>query len=76
MTMKLRFADEDGSTTQKDKKAHLRAYMKNKRMENTNRDVKEERLIEHFYKAVLGERDNPGMRLTFFIYLSFLFIIY
>ena len=71
MMMKLRFADEEPSVTQKEKKARLRTYMKNKRMENTNRDVKEERLIEHFYKAVLGERDNPGTRLTFFIYLSF-----
>ena len=57
--------------TQKEKKSRLRVYMKNKRMENTNRDVKEERLIEHFYKAVFGETSHPGMRLTFFIYLSF-----
>ena len=71
MTRKLRFADEESTDTQKDKKARLRAYMKSKRMENTNRDVKEERLIEHFYKAVLGEMPHPGMRLTFFIYLSF-----
>ena len=40
-------------------------------MENTNRDVKEERLIEHFCKAVFGENYHPGTRLTFFIYLSF-----
>ena len=71
MTMKLRFADEENPVTQKEKKARLRAYMKNKRMENTNRDVKEERLVEHFYKAVLGETPHPGTRLTFFIYLSF-----
>ena len=49
----------------------MRVYMKNKRMENTNRDVKEERLIANFYQAVLGEKAYPGTRLTFFIYLSF-----
>lgn len=49
----------------------MRAYMKAKRAENTNRDVKEERLIEHFYQAIFGETPHPGMRLTFFIYLSF-----
>ena len=71
MTRMLRFAGENEHATQKEKKAHLRAYMKNKRMENTNRDVKEERLIEHFYQAVLGETPQPGTRLTLFIYLSF-----
>ena len=71
MTRMLRFAGENEHATQKEKKAHLRAYMKNKRMENTNRDMKEERLIEHFYQAVLGKTLQPGTRLTFFIYLSF-----
>ena len=45
--------------------------MKNKRMENTNRDVKEERLIEHFYQAIFEGIPQPGTRLTFFMYLSF-----
>ena len=71
MMRNLRFADEEKALTQKEKKARLRVYMKNKRMENTNRDVKEERLIENFYKAVFGEMPHPGMRLTFFVYLSF-----
>ena len=70
MTTKLRFVDEE-DLTQKEKKMRLRVYMKNKRMENTNRDVKEERLIANFYKAIFGEMPYPGMRLTFFIYLSF-----
>ena len=64
MTTKLRFVDEE-ALTQKEKKARLRVYMKNKRMENTNRDVKEERLIANFYKAIFGETPYPGMRLTF-----------
>ena len=71
MRMKLRFADEEIPTTQKEKKARLRAYMKGKRMENTNRDVKEERLIENFYRAVFGKMPHAGTSLTFFIYLSF-----
>lgn len=71
MTRKLSFVDENVTVTQKEKKMRLRTYMKNKRMENTNRDVKEERLMEHLYQAVFGEMPYPGMRLTFFIYLSF-----
>jgi len=45
--------------------------MKKKRAENTNRDVKERLLVEHFYEAVFGEKKGAGTRLTFFIYLSF-----
>lgn len=52
-------------------KAELRTYAKNKRMENVNRDVKEELLIDHFYTAVFGETKGAGMRRSFFIYLSF-----
>ena len=71
MVTKLRFVDEETPVEQKEKKARLRAYMKKKRMETTNRDLKEQRLIEHFYQAVFGETSHPGMRLSFFIYLSF-----
>ena len=45
--------------------------MKKKRMETTNRDIKEQRLIEHFYQAVFGKTSHSGMCLSFFIYLSF-----
>lgn len=71
MRNKLRFVEDDITVTQKERKTNLRAYMKKKRMETTNRDIKEERLIEHFYQAIFGEMPNPGTRLTFFIYLSF-----
>lgn len=57
--------------SQKEKKARLRAYMKNKRAENTNRDVKEDALIAHFYQAVFQETDGAGTGFKFFIYLSF-----
>lgn len=68
MTTKLRFAENEGRTLTK---AELRAYAKNKRAENVNRDVKEEFLIDHFYTAVFGETKGAGMRRSFFIYLSF-----
>ena len=70
MMRKLRFADGESSSIQ-EQKARLRDYMKGKRAENTNRDVKEQRLIEHFYQAVFNETSGAGTRLTFFIYLSF-----
>ena len=70
MTRKLCFADAEPSTVEQ-QKARLRAYMKAKRAENTNRDVKEQRLIEHFYQAVFGQMTGAGTRLTFFVYLSF-----
>lgn len=68
MTTKLRFVENNERMVTK---AELRAYAKSKRMENVNRDVKEERLIDHFYTAVFGERKGAGMRRSFFIYLSF-----
>ncbi len=51
-------------------KAELRAYMKKRRMENVNRDVKEERLIDNLYTALFGETKGTGIRRSFFIYLS------
>jgi len=72
MTMKLRFVeDEENSLSTAEQKARLRTYMKGKRAENANRDVKEQRLIDHFYQAVLGKMSGAGTRLNFFIYLSF-----
>ena len=70
MTRNLRFADAEPSNLPQ-QKARLRAYMKGKRAENTNRDVKEQRLIEHFYQAVFPKMQGAGTRLTFFVYLSF-----
>ena len=70
MTRKLCFVEGEPSTLQQ-QKSRLRAYMKGKRAENTNRDVKEQRLIDNFYQAVFGQTTGVGTRLTFFIYLSF-----
>lgn len=69
MIRNLCFADGTPSSKE-EQKARLRAYMKGKRAENVNRDVKEQRLIEHFYQAIFQKMDGAGTRLTFFIYLS------
>ncbi len=45
--------------------------MKKRRMENVNRDLKEELLIENFYRAVFEGKTGAGIKRTFFIYLSF-----
>ena len=71
MTMKkFRFAETDVKS-QQERKRELRVYQKKLRAENVNRDVKETRLIQHFYKAVFGEKMWVGTKRTFFIYLSF-----
>ena len=69
MMRKLCFADGEPSSKE-EQKSRLRAYMKGKRAENDNRDVKELRLIEHFYQAIFLKTEGAGTRLTFFIYLS------
>jgi len=70
ITTKFRFA-ERVSKTKKEQKKELRTYVKKRRMENDNRDVKEDLLIENFYRAVFDGKTGAGMRRTFFIYLSF-----
>ncbi len=57
-------------TARKISKAELRRYAKRRRMENVNRDVKEELLIEHLYTALFDETEGVGTRRSFFIYLS------
>ena len=56
------------------RKASLRTFMKKRRADNENRDVKEMLLIENFWKAVnrlFGNRIGAGTRRTYFCYLSF-----
>ena len=61
ITTKLRFVETDETPkTQRERKVALRALMKKKRAENANRDVKENLLIEHFYKTIFGEREGAG----------------
>lgn len=71
--MALRFVEEDEISVAERKKK-LRAYMKERRANNENRDVKEGLLLENFlalYQAVFGESIGAGTRRTFFVYLSF-----
>ncbi len=71
--MALRFVEEDEISVV-DRKKQLRVYMKERRANNENRDVKEGLLLENFlalYQALFGESIGAGTRRTFFVYLSF-----
>ena len=65
----LRFV-EDGESTSLERKASVRAYMKGKRAENTNRDVKAHLAAENFFQ-LLEEMGIAGTRLSVFVYLSY-----
>lgn len=70
---KLRFAGEEEISV-RERKKRLRAYMKERRADNENRDVKEALLAENFFKLLgelFGERTGAGTRLTCFCYLSY-----
>ncbi|MBQ8296131.1 MAG: 5-formyltetrahydrofolate cyclo-ligase [Clostridia bacterium] len=76
ITTKLWFVEQEKTERADDRieqKKRLRAYMKGKRGETENRDVKERALIENFCENFLGENHETtgaGMRRTFFVYLS------
>lgn len=67
-TNKLRFVESEAETVAQ-RKTRLRAYMKSRRGDNENRDVKEELLIENFFKAL--EKTGLNNAEKFFVYLSF-----
>lgn len=70
---KLRFVEEE-ETSVAERKKRLRSYMKERRANNENRDVKETLLVENFFglfKKLFGERTGAGTRLTCFCYLSY-----
>ena len=75
MTMnKIRFVEEALDVSAEGiclRKKRLRAYMKERRGENENRDVKERLLIDNFFKAVFSETEGACTRRKVFIYLSF-----
>ena len=56
---------EGGSGSVEQKKSSLRAYMKRRRGENENRDVKENGLVENFFSTRAMEKES------FFVYLSY-----
>ena len=72
----FRFVKETPSLGSEDvaqQKQRLRAYMKKRRAENENRDVKEQALIDNFYRFLVNEifkTTIPCMRRSFFVYLS------
>ena len=73
---KLRFVEmdcEEQSLEQslQDKKKKLRRYMKEKRSQNDNRDMKERLLIDNFETALLLKTTGAGAGRNFFVYLSF-----
>ena len=70
-TNKLRFVEAADDGAAAGKKDRLRAYMRERRGENENRDVKEVLLTENFWKAIFDDSTGAGMRRTVFVYLSF-----
>ena len=66
---KLRFVQTENEDVQSRKKT-LRAYMKGRRANNENRDVKETLLVENLFKSI-EDLTGAGTSLSFFVYLSF-----
>ena len=69
---KLQFVEKSNESVAERKKL-LRAYMKKRRAENENRDVKEDLLVENFFTVLERTREmrTAGTRLCVFTYLSF-----
>ena len=61
---------EENEISLAERKASVRAYMKSKRAENTNRDVKARLAAENFFR-LLEEMGIAGTRLSAFVYLSY-----
>ena len=53
------------------RKKELRKYMKERRGQNENRDVKEKLLLSNFTEYILSDWDRAGTRLNLFVYLSY-----
>ena len=69
---KLRFVETDGEEQSlPKKKKKLRRYMKERRSQNDNKDVKERLLIENFETAIFSKTTWAGTSRNFFVYLSF-----
>lgn len=67
----FRFLSTETGKTIEEQKKSLRSYMKERRGNNENRDLKERLLIENFYRAIFGDSERACTRLSVFIYLSF-----
>lgn len=71
-TTKLRFVEGEEKTLA-ERKSSLRAYMKTRRADNANRDVKEVLLCQNLFSVLedFEKRAGAGMRRNIFVYLSF-----
>lgn len=67
---KLQFVTETETLSVHERKKRLRAYMKEQRGQNENRDLKERALINNFLQ-VIDEMEGAGTSRSYFIYLSF-----
>lgn len=67
---KLQFVTETETLSVQERKKRLRAYMKERRGQNENRDLKERALIDNFLQ-VIDKIEGAGARRSYFIYLSF-----
>ena len=67
---RLTFVQDGETKSAVERKKSMRAYMKQRRAHNENRDVKEELQIANLYAAI-SKTKWAGMRRTFFVYLSF-----
>ena len=75
MTNKIRFVEDEESVftaeNVQERKKKLRAYMKERRGQNENRDVKEKLLIDNFFQWLIEERTGACTQRKVFVYLSF-----
>ena len=71
-TTRLRFVEE-GESSLCERKNSLRGYMKKRRADNENRDVKESLLCQNVFSVLEGYEAEvgAGARRTVFVYLSF-----
>ncbi len=73
-TNKLRFVETDSPQKEEDiaeAKKRLRAYMKGRRGENENRDIKEELLLRNVLRAIAEKGLDAVKDRKAFVYLSF-----
>lgn len=72
-TTELRFVEDGEEESAVERKKRLRAYMKERRGENENRDVKEGLLAENLFKGLelLRKQGKLSCVKTAFVYLSF-----
>lgn len=68
MKTNLRFV-EDGETSMAERKKNMRAYMRARRAEVVNRDVKEDLLVQNFFSALQGAGLDAYK--SVFLYLSY-----